>query len=168
MTAVELAEEIFAEPVEPRRELPPPSQPLAVARLLAAEDHTQQHRLTLYYWRGGWWQWQTSRWVERELDAVRSEIYRYTEHAYYLGKEGVDLVEKEWAPTRHKVSDVLDALAAVCQLDGARDQPAWLDDRSSGPIVACANGLLEVTTPSVTGTYPGVLQPDPRPLRLRH
>jgi putative DNA primase/helicase len=144
--AVEAAEEILAEPVVPARELPPPSQPLAVARLLAAEEHTHPDGLVLYYWRGGWWQWQTSRWVERRQDAVRSEVYRYTEHAYYWGKEGEDVVEKDWAPTRHKVSDVLDALAAVCQLAGARDQPTWLDDRSTGPIVACANGLLEVTT----------------------
>jgi putative DNA primase/helicase len=80
------------------------------------------------------------------LDSVRAEIYRYTEHAWYWARQGDKLVEKGWAPTRHKVSDVLDALASVCELDGAQNQPAWLDDRSSGPIVACANGLLEVTT----------------------
>jgi putative DNA primase/helicase len=73
------------------------------------------------------------------------EIYRFTEHAWYWAKEGEDVVRKDWAPTRHKVSDVLDALAAVCYLDAARDQPAWLDDRITGPIVACANGLLDVT-----------------------
>src|SRR5262249_22776834 len=76
-------------------------------------------------------------------DAVRGETYRFCENAWYWSKQGEDLVQKDWAPTRHKVSDVLDALAAVCHLDATRDQPAWLDDRAAGPIVACANGLLD-------------------------
>jgi putative DNA primase/helicase len=42
------------------------------------------------------------------------------------------------------VSDVLDALVSVCLLDGAQNQPSWLDGRSKGPGVSCTNGLLEV------------------------
>ena len=32
-----------------------------------------------------------------------------------------------WAPTRKKIADLLDALAAVCHLPETVDQPAWLD-----------------------------------------
>jgi putative DNA primase/helicase len=142
--AVEAAEQILSEPVQPARELPPPSQPLAVAELLAAEQYTHPDGLVLRHWRGGWWQWRTARWVERELDSVRSELYAITGQAWYWAKQGDELVQKDWAPTRHKISDVLEALAAVCHLDGAQNQPTWLDGRPKGPIVACTNGLLDV------------------------
>jgi putative DNA primase/helicase len=82
--------------VVPKRELPPPSQPLAVAQLLTAEQYTHVEGLLLYHWRGGWWQWQTARWIERELDTVRQQIYRFTEHAHYWGREGDALVQKDW------------------------------------------------------------------------
>jgi putative DNA primase/helicase len=35
--------------------------------------------------------------------------------------------------------------AAVCFLPDDQDQPAWLDGRSTGTVVAVANGLLDVT-----------------------
>jgi putative DNA primase/helicase len=41
---------------------------------------------------------------------------------------------------------VLEALAAVCHLDGAQNQPTWLEGRPRGPIVACTNGLLDVAS----------------------
>jgi hypothetical protein len=51
-----------------------------------------------------------------------------------------------WAPTRKKVGDLLEALAAICILLDDTDQPCWLDDRASSGsvIVAMANGLLDV------------------------
>ena len=51
-----------------------------------------------------------------------------------------------WAPNRHKIADLLDALAAVCFLPETVQQPAWIDARRrpDGVIVACANGLLHV------------------------
>ena len=55
---------------------------------------------------------------------------------------------RPWEPNRHKIADVLDALAAVCYLPETVQQPAWIDgdEPPDGVIVACANGLLHVDT----------------------
>jgi putative DNA primase/helicase len=123
------------------RLLPSPSDPLAVAREFIQEHFTPNGVLTLHYWRSGWWEWQTSHWKEIDDRAIRAKLYSYTEHALYiLGPKSVP-----WSPTRRKISDLADALAAICILDGDRDQPCWLDDRAEpGIIVAVANGLLDV------------------------
>jgi hypothetical protein len=54
--------------------LPPPSKPMAVARIFIDEC---QHDgiLTLRYWRAGWWMWKTTHWVEVNDNAVRSVLY---------------------------------------------------------------------------------------------
>jgi putative DNA primase/helicase len=52
---------------------------------------------------------------------------------------------KSWSPNRRKITDLIDALAAICILRADTDQPSWLDDRmTDGVIVAVANGLLNV------------------------
>ena len=98
--------------------------------------------LTLRYWRGGWWDWRQSHWVEIENRAVRSMIYMFTEHALYQKDDKL----APWCPTARKVSDVLDALMAVTLLPEEFDQPGWIDHRENGNIVAVANGLLDITT----------------------
>jgi putative DNA primase/helicase len=104
----------------------------------------------LRHWRGGWWRWGTSRWVEAEHRAVREQAYRFTEQAVYEKwnekKEQTELVP--WAPNRHKIADLLEALAAVTHLPESVNQPSWTDgaDAPNGVIVACANGLLHVDT----------------------
>jgi len=123
------------------RVLPAPSAPLAVARELVAGMHTHQSgALLLRHWRGGWWEWQTARWAEIEHRAVRKLVYGFTEHAVHGEKQ------EPWAPTRRKVDDLLDALAAVCHISDAVGQPSWVHgvDGRHGVIVACENGLLDV------------------------
>ena len=71
---------------------------------------------------------------------VRSTLYSYTENAFYQCAGS----PAPWAPTRRKIGDVLEALAAVCILRSDIDQPAWLDGRTTGVIVAVNNGLLDV------------------------
>ena len=102
---------------------------------------------TLRHWRGGWWRWETTRWSELEPRAVSAIAYRYTEHAVYerIKSNG----EKEvvpWAPNRHKIGDLLDALAAVHHLAESVSQPSWIEGSRGGTIVSCANGLLDVTS----------------------
>jgi putative DNA primase/helicase len=62
--------------------LPPPSEPMAVARFFIRQC-LHENRLTLRYWRGGWWMWKTTHWVEVDDGVVRSILYRFTEHALY-------------------------------------------------------------------------------------
>jgi putative DNA primase/helicase len=119
--------------------LPAPTRPMEVARIFA-EQYTHDEASTLRNWRGGWWEWRTSHWHEIEARAVRSRLYTFTEHALYQHGNAF----ADWAPTRHRIANLLDALAAVCFLSDEHDQPSWLDDRAAGSVVAVANGLLDV------------------------
>ena len=120
--------------------LPPPSMPMAVARAFVEKSCSRDGLLTLLHWRGGWWLWRTTRWIEAEDRAVRALLYRFTENAVFRA----GLLLTPWNPTRRKIGDLLEALAAICILRADHDQPSWLDDRSTGVIVALANGLLDV------------------------
>jgi hypothetical protein len=130
------------------RELPPPNDPMAVARVIAAESFTDSEGdLILRYWRGGWWHWRTTRWTEWELRAVQQAAYEFTEHAIYLEKTKQGPVATPWRPNRHRIGDLLEALSAVCLLPESVSQPTWIGDKVlDGSIVACANGLLDVGT----------------------
>jgi putative DNA primase/helicase len=121
--------------------LPPPSAPMAVARIFVG-NCLHDNILTLRHWRAGWWMWRTTHWVEVDERAVRSILYRFTEHAFYV--EGIQ--PKQWTPTRRKIGDLLDALTAICVLPNDLDQPSWLDDpdAENGVIVSVKNGLLDV------------------------
>jgi putative DNA primase/helicase len=123
--------------------LPSPSMPMAVARRFAKERCQHDGVLTLRHWRDCWWQWRGSYWCELEDNEVLSLLYTFTEHATYINAKG-DMVP--WAPTRKKIGDLQEALAAITILAGDIDQPCWLDSRTTGTIVAVANGLLEVET----------------------
>jgi putative DNA primase/helicase len=120
--------------------LPPPSEPMAVARVFI-ESCLVDEALTLLYWRGGWWKWKTSHWVEVEDKAVSAVLYQFTEHAVYVTPK---MSLENWSPTRQKIGNLLDALSSICILPNDLDQPGWLDGRDSDVIVSCANGLLEV------------------------
>ncbi len=124
--------------------LPSPSRPMAVAREFVARKQTiEASDLTLHYWRGSWWLWCGPHWRDAEPREIRGALYKFTEHALYENDKG-DCVA--WAPNRRKVGDVLEALGAVCLLADDFDQPAWLDRRKSGSIVAMANGLFDLNS----------------------
>ena len=127
------------------RLLPAPGHPMAVARKLMTAAYTDPTTGApiLRHWRGGWWDWRRTHWVEREERAVRRDAYAFTEHAVYRGQYGPEA----WSPTRSKIANLLEALQAVTHLDAAVDQPAWIGDVGADePIVACLNGLLELGT----------------------
>jgi putative DNA primase/helicase len=123
-------------------QLPSPSKPMAVARVFVARNHqTEDGELTLRYWRGAWWSWRRSHWRESEPREIRSELYSFTEHGAYVNDQGKVAA---WAPNRHKIGDLLEALGAICLLADDTDQPMWLDRRAAGSIVAMTNGLLDI------------------------
>jgi putative DNA primase/helicase len=123
--------------------LPPPSEPMQVAREFVAHRclyDDDPDALTLRCWRGGWWAWRVSHWAELESHEVRAELYTFCEHANYVA--GKNLLP--WAPTRRKIGDLLEALGAIVILADDTDQPGWIDGRANGTIVATANGLLDI------------------------
>jgi hypothetical protein len=116
------------------RVLPPPTNPMAVAREFVAE-HMHHGTLTLRRWRGDWWAWASSRWVEREDRSVRAEAYRFTEKAYFAedGLAGLLAMIREkpdigdlapWEPTKFKIGNLLDATAAIAHLEEEIEQPS--------------------------------------------
>ena len=136
-------------------ELPPPSNPMAVARALLQDRlHAPTGALTLRHWRGSWMRWDGPAWTELEDRTVRSEVYRQVEHAVYRPDESKPKLQP-WAPNRHKMNDLLEAVAAVAHLPRDTQPPTWLDAAGvSDGIVACANGLLYVTTRTMRDQTP--------------
>jgi putative DNA primase/helicase len=122
--------------------LPSPSEPMAVARVFI-RDCLHDNVLTLRYWRGGWWMWKTTHWVEVHDGAVRSILYRFAEHALYNDAKGK---LARWSPNKHKIGDLIDALTGICLLPNEIDQPCWLDaeETEDATIVSVKNGLLDV------------------------
>jgi putative DNA primase/helicase len=143
------------------REFPAPSDPMGAARKLSWQWwHSDAGMTKLKFWRGAWMQWQGSYWIERDAQEIRAALYREMERASYIAgvdKQGNEVV-KPWAPTKRKISDLMDAVAAVVHLPPFIDVPSWISrdgmSRDSGqsyahgnnsPIVACTNGLLRVS-----------------------
>jgi putative DNA primase/helicase len=129
-------------------ELPAPSNPMAVARIVL-EDQQEQGQLTLRRWRGTWMRWQQTHWAEAEDAAVRETLYTRLEHAVYTDTSGKKPVLRQWEPNRRKIGDLEDALAAAVHLPGSTNTPTWIGGNGpvpAGEVVACANGLLHVGT----------------------
>jgi putative DNA primase/helicase len=141
-----------------------PSDPMGVARTLIQDHRDGLGELTLRHWRGEWTQWQGTHWTEIEDKAIRSWLYSRLESAEYwhVTNNGKEL--RPWNPNRHKVGDLLEALAAVAWTAEGVDMPSWLPSVFGGPhnqsnyrareIVACSNGLLHVGTRKLLTSTP--------------
>ncbi|MFJ8363074.1 phage/plasmid primase, P4 family [Streptomyces sp. NPDC093984] len=140
-------------------ELPAPSNPMAVARRLLPAWQTLDGDLMCRRWRGSWMRWTGTCWRELDEAQMRAHMYTRLEHAVYQapGKDGQS-EERDWAPTKQKISNLLDALGAITLLPTDVDAPTWVDgtDRpNDGPIVACENGLLRIRDRALLPHSPG-------------
>lgn len=142
-------------------ELPAPSNPLAVARRVLPGWQDEEGRLLCRRWRGSWMRWEGTCWREFEDLRMRKRLYEQLEHATYVAgtdKDGRPEV-RDWAPTRTKLGNLLDALSAVTLLPTEVDAPAWIDRDPDagdcGPIVACQNGLLRIRDRELLPHTPG-------------
>jgi putative DNA primase/helicase len=124
--------------------LPAPSHPVVVARVLIKEFYQHAEGLTLLWWRGDFYTWTGTHWNTVPLSEVRARIYPRLEHAEYehMTKDGPEV--RPWEPTRRKVGDLLEALAALVNLNEQTDPPAWIGD-DAGPVISVANGNLDIT-----------------------
>ena len=120
--------------------------PLISARELIRRRYTQSGGRTIHHHQSVFYVWDGTHYRETERDEIRAVIYAFLDGAKRLNRDD-QLVP--FNPTRNKVSDVLEALAAEVQLPGAIRAPAWLDDGPNPEAVAilsCANGLLHLPT----------------------
>lgn len=142
-------------------EMPSPSNPMAVARRIVPDWHTEDGRLRLRRWRGSWMWWTGTCWRELDEQQVRAGLYKRLEHATFSAgedKHGVPEI-RDWAPTKTKISNLLDALYAISLLPTDIDAPSWIDDErgrhDASPIVACQNGLLRIRDRELLPHAPG-------------
>ncbi|MGP4083310.1 DNA primase family protein [Streptomyces sp. KR55] len=142
-------------------ELPAPSNPMAVARRLLPDWQTPDGHLLCRRWRGSWMRWTGTSWRELDEQQMRAAMYKRLEHATYStpGKDGQPET-RDWAPTKQKISNLLDALGAVTLLPTEVDAPAWIDqndasEQDNSPIVACENGLLRIRDRALLPHRPG-------------
>lgn len=142
-------------------ELPAPSNPLAVARRLLPDWQSEDGRLVCRRWRSSWMHWTGTCWREMDEAQMRATMYTRLEHAVYmtLGKDNKPEMH-DWAPTKQKIGNLLDALGAITLLPTDTDAPAWIDDQGDtgqdhGPIVACENGLLRIRDRALLPHGPG-------------
>ena len=135
--------------------MPPPDNPMAVARVLLPEwDY--EGLSTLRNWRGQWMRWEGAHWSEVDDAALRADLYPRVEHATFtvINKEG-ETKEVPWAPNRRKIADLLEAVAAVTHLPSSVDAPAWIAGQGPDVVVACRNGVLDVSTRKLSAPTPG-------------
>ncbi|MER5727574.1 phage/plasmid primase, P4 family [Streptomyces sp. NPDC002138] len=132
---------------EESEEMPSPSNPLAVARRLVQDWQGPDGLLRLRRWRGSWMRWTGTCWEELDEAQLRAGMYERLEHVTYQEETVKGPQTRDWAPTKTKISNVLDALAAITFLPTTTDAPSWLHQGAvdQGPIVACQNGVLRVS-----------------------
>lgn len=137
---------------EDKRELfPAPTAPYEVAKKLYT-DHRRTDGKTLVCWRANWMRWNETHWSEIDAAELRSWIYDILDNADYLvkDKDGNE-VQLPWNPSRNKVGDVMDSMAAIGHLSSQINPPFWIevhsaDDVKAAQVISCTNGLLNLST----------------------
>lgn len=143
-------------------ELPAPSNPMAVARRLLPDWQNDQGHPVYRRWRGSWMRWTGTSWRELDEQQIRAHMYTRLEHATFQGGTDRDGNPEmhDWAPTKQKISNLLDALGAITLLATEVDAPAWINGQhgdvgEDGPLVACDNGLLRIRDRELLPHGPG-------------
>jgi putative DNA primase/helicase len=124
--------------------LPPPTAPLDVALVFFKKrywcEDADTHRLV--YWRDDFYAWNGSNWVKLADGDIRAEFYMFAGRAFYHKPDGEPV---PWAPNRHRVNNVMDALEAACRVGDELQPPCWLDGSPYGCTISLRNGLLDIT-----------------------
>jgi putative DNA primase/helicase len=153
-------DDVLGDPNLPSEEivLSSPANPMAVAReLIPAWQHNRI--LTLRHYRGEWMCWAGSHWIGIDAAAMRADLYPRVEHATFLrrNKRG-DLESAPWSPTASKIANLMETVAAIVYLPSDFEAPGWLAAPESAadraPVVACRNGLLDVSTRELNDLTP--------------
>jgi putative DNA primase/helicase len=122
-----------------------PQNPMRSARQLVEACFVNGNSCRLlHHHRGSYWKFVGNYYAPADSETVRTAAWQFLETAKQIGKKGAG----PFKPTSGRVSNVIDALAAVCNLDSHIDPPAWLGDVGDLPpaceMLAAANGLLHL------------------------
>lgn len=130
------------------RLVPPPSDPMAVARQFVAEHYIEIGGVIgLRHHRGSFHRYVGDHWPEDDDRRVSSELWHWLEHAVYEKDVRGDLVLVPFQPNRYRVGNVLEALKAIGHLPQSLQPPAWFSEGVAldpGDLVPLANGLLDL------------------------
>lgn len=129
-------------PLNTSRVVPPPSDPMAVARAMVKDIYSTRQGLVLRDHRGDFFWWDGTRWPDLATRDVRATAYQWLEHATYIHpKKGAVPFE----PRRRTIGDVIDATRAIVLVDSGIEAPAWTDGPNTFPateMISLENGLL--------------------------
>jgi putative DNA primase/helicase len=149
---------------------PEPADPMAVARDFFAWAYWPANQSPrLLWWRGSFYEWDGSAWIEVADPALRKRLYERLEKCCYLGigRDGKPH-RQPWKPNRTKVANVLEALQAVAGLPETVEERTWIEYRSysgwcrattshhepasrhQGGLIPVADGILKFEMAMVT------------------
>jgi putative DNA primase/helicase len=125
-----------------------PGAPLDSAREMIRRMYRKPEGQTIHHQQGSFYTWSGIRYIETTTEETRAHVYGFLEEALRRTDEDPPKLVS-FNPTRSKVANVLEALAAAAQLPSVVRAPAWLDtvDRpAAADLLACTNGLLHLPT----------------------
>ncbi len=121
-------------------------KPLDSARRYLLREHTLGGVRTMLHQNATFYTWRASHYVERAPEEVRASLYAFLDGAKTITDEGEVI---DFDPTKNRVANVLEALAAEAQLSRLIRPPAWLGGGSypaASEVIACRNALLHLPT----------------------
>ncbi len=132
--------------------------PLDTARIFVAQKYAHGDDRTLQHQQNIFTKWISTHYQDMLTEEMRGDIYEFLESASIWvpsRKKDNPPVLAPFNPTARHVSDVIDAMRAVCQLPSEARQPTWLIDNDkqppAGEVISCQNGLLHLPSGK---TYP--------------
>jgi putative DNA primase/helicase len=124
-----------------------PGAPLVSAREFLRLRHTKAAMRTLHHQNATFYRWAQTHYLDVTTEEVRASLYDFLDKAVRpTDKEGETA---PFAPTKNKVANVLEALAAAAQLPYTARPPSWLDGKdhpTATDLISCTNGLLHLPT----------------------
>lgn len=123
-----------------------PQDPMKTSRALVQGRFVTEDELrVLHRHRNTFWAWKGNCYRSIDDEVLRTAIWRFLENVFKLTDKGI----KPFKPKKDNVSNILEALAAVCAIDPFIAMPTWLSSEDMPPadeFLACANGLLHIPT----------------------
>jgi putative DNA primase/helicase len=122
-----------------------PRDPISSARVFVDLKYSHAGQRLLIHHADEWRAWSGSHYPITDETTIRAQLWTFLEQAKKpVGKGKIE----DFKPTAARVSDVLDAMRAVCNLPASMTPPVWLRASKipAHEIIACANGLLHLPT----------------------